>query len=217
MTKIQITLKVLTKDDAIYSGINRAIIKQLDKKFSIVSRKFTNLIGSYIEKSITASPEYNEIIYGRLRTELGIRDPQQQLDGIIKVIQGSTTVKATKLQERSKQIMGKITIKSVLGDFSDVLGSGLGRYTSERGEDIPWLQWLLFEGDKSVVRNYSIKFGFPKYSRTGDAIMSGNIGQGWGVPSQFAGTLGNNFITKAIDASIGELEQQMVNTFKQGI
>lgn len=67
-----------------------------------------------------------------------------------------------------------------------------------RGYQLPWLKWLLVEGTKPIVKNYAVKFGPNKSSRTGMAVMV-NSSSNWSVPSEFAGTISSNWISRAID------------------
>ena len=77
------------------------------------------------------------------------------------------------------------------------------------------MKWLLTLGDAVIVRDYEVKAGFPKSSRTGDKIMV--KGSGWRVPPEHAGSEGNNFITRAIDEALPEIEKQMMHLFKMGL
>jgi hypothetical protein len=70
---------------------------------------------------------------------------------------------------------------------------------TEKGESLPWLEWLLLKGNDKIIQDYSITYINNSYrSRTGSAIMVSNP-NGWRVPVNFAGTEDNNWTTRAIN------------------
>jgi hypothetical protein len=88
--------------------------------------------------------------------------------------------------------------------------------TDSKGYSLPWLKWLLFEGSKPLIKNYSVKFGSNKRSRTGQAIMISS-NKNWKVPSEFAGTVTNNWITRAIDRASDKILQDIQNIIESNL
>lgn len=64
---------------------------------------------------------------------------------------------------------------------------------------IPWLHWLLIAGTEARIDGYHISFGNynTNNSRSGKAIMK--INYSWVTPPEFAGTINDNFITRALE------------------
>jgi len=60
--------------------------------------------------------------------------------------------------------------------------------------------------------NYEIVIGPNKYSRTGYAIMKPASGS-WSVPSEFAGTITDNWITRAIQTSETDINNLLRKIF----
>ncbi|NCA31122.1 MAG: hypothetical protein EBS93_10465 [Chitinophagia bacterium] len=90
-------------------------------------------------------------------------------------------------------------------DYADVLSSDDALVIDNlRGYNLPWLEWLLLEGNKIIVRKQQVEFGPNIASRTGNAIMRPS-NKSWRVPSEFAGTITNNWITRAIDNSESQI------------
>jgi hypothetical protein len=77
---------------------------------------------------------------------------------------------------------------------------------------LPWLQWLLLEGNATIVRNYTVSFGPNRFSRTGFALMRPSL-QSWKVPSEFAGTINDNWITRAIDGAESNIQKLLDGAF----
>ena len=216
MSNIRSSLKVITKNKKIERDINKAIIQKMGSRFNSIARRLTISLKKQLDLSIRSAPEYNDILYGNLRTELGVIDPQTDLERMISVIVSGVHVHSEKLRIVSGKVFGKIKIEAVLSDFSDVFNSGIGEYVTARGETIPWLKWILAEGDKVIIRDFGVSFGFPEISRTGDAIMRASS-KGWSVPSQYSGTIENNFITRSINSSMDNIEQEMKKIFESGL
>jgi len=216
MSRMRASLKVITSNKKIEKEINDAIIQRLQSRFISVVRRLSISLKKQIDLSIRSAPEYNDILYGNLRTELGIVDPQLALEKMLSIIIAGVQVNSQKLRIVSGEVFGNIKIEAVLSDFSDVFNSGTGEYTTARGETIPWLKWILSEGDKVIVRDFGVSFGFPEISRTGDAIMRPST-KGWSVPSQYSGTIENNFITRSIRASMDTIQKEMKKIFESGL
>jgi hypothetical protein len=99
-------------------------------------------------------------------------------------------------------------------NFDDVLGNESAIVVdSVSGITLPWLEWLLLYGGKIIVKNYKVRMGSNRNSRTGMAIMVESEGNNWRVPPEFAGILTNNWVTRAInkldDKIISILESEL--------
>jgi hypothetical protein len=91
-------------------------------------------------------------------------------------------------------------------DFSDVLYSSYAelKYSSKKNA-LPWLEWLLLRGSVPIIKEHEIVIGPNRRSRTGLAVMKQKDGQTWSVPKRYSGTIGDNWITRAIDSSNSEI------------
>lgn len=76
----------------------------------------------------------------------------------------------------------------------DLLELQDGIVTTEKGEDLPWLSWLLTKGDDIIIADYHIQFGVFAASRSGGAIMVPSLE--WAVPPEYAGVEGDNWLTR---------------------
>ena len=78
--------------------------------------------------------------------------------------------------------------------------AGLLRAPSAYTQKLPWLRWLLLEGDKTIISNgeYAIHFE-PGKGRSGLALMvKRKNASRWRIPPEHAGTLRNNWITRIL-------------------
>jgi hypothetical protein len=82
-------------------------------------------------------------------------------------------------------------------DAGGVIGLDIAKI-NDKGYSLPWLQWLLFEGNEVLIKNYKVEFRPNPNSRSGLAIMKPSSSSSWRVPPEFVGSEENNWITRAI-------------------
>ena len=137
MSSIRASLKLITTPKKIEQEINKIIIKRFDTRFRNIGSKLTKILRTTIEQAITSSHVYSDVISGGLKTELGVVDPQTHLDQMVSIISSSTHVTTSRLRVVSGSVVGNMTAKAVLSDFSDVFNAGIGVYTTLKGDVIP--------------------------------------------------------------------------------
>lgn len=206
--------------------------KYLTARFQGFAQRSLVAIRDQVTQSLVSSRHHVSLISGTLRAQFGIVNPAPLLTAIIDAIRESVSAKVI---PPSGDNFGGVEFGAFRADFSDALNSGVATYktTGSRrfpgGVTLPWLQWLLFEGDRVVIPNYDIlvagaaspagytrrKVGRFASSRTGGAIMvkrdyvgksryhasQGRMGSGWRVPPEYAGTASRNWLTEAADAA----------------
>lgn len=162
----------------------------------VIKKELPNIVA----KSIQASPEYDSIMSGNLQYELGIPDPNNKLFGLIEIWSKNIEFSYKKPSISGNKIRSSFSASMIKIDFSDVLFSEYA-YVQDtvRGYSLPWLEWLLLYGNTTIIPNYQVVIGPNINSRTGNAIMR-NVNQGfWKVPAEFAGTISDNWITRALE------------------
>lgn len=203
-------LNILTPEAEIKRLILEEIKQQLKFKWSSLRLKLENAFKDYIELVIRESDFYNNLLTGKLKTELGIVDPSLTMSQIIDALKSTTIINIGDIKIDGDKLQSIITFNAVPDDFGVVLSVPLAKYTSinVKGVEtiVPWLFWVLFGGAEPIVYNYKIVFNQPYFSRTNDAIMRKKDGGTWSVPSQFAGTQHDNFIFNALNNNIPQLE-----------
>jgi hypothetical protein len=130
------------------------------------------------------------------------------IEEIISVVSSNMEISYTPVSVVNGRIVaGGYTIKILRSDFNDVLSIQDTSYATTNGVIIPWLNWLLYSGDSAVIYGYRIEFDphNKASSRTG-AVMVKDPGGRWGVPTQYAGTQKDNFLTRALIPLEDEIE-----------
>jgi hypothetical protein len=208
---MNISFKLLENDQTIYKKILESLINDLDKYISSNINKVKTQLPNLIFLTITQSDTYRAIVSGDLRLELGILDPVSKVDGLLNIWSKNIAYNYTKPTIQGNKIKSNLTVQMIKSDFSDVLGSDYALvYDSVRGYSLPWLEWLLLDGQKTIIKNYEVIIGPNPRSRTGLAVMS-ESSKSWSVPSEFAGTISDNWITRSIDSA----EESILNLFEE--
>ena len=199
-------LKLLESNNQISQNILRALLPDIADYLKDVANYIKTNLPPVIENAIINSPEYQSILNGQLQYEFGIPDPGQKLAGLLNLWTKNIEVLYNEPAISGNRIKGSFSVNMIKIDFSDVLYSEYAVVVDNlRGYTLPWLEWLLLEGNKTIIQNYNIFVGPSRCSRTGMAIMK-ESSSSWRVPSQFAGTISDNWITRAIDKSEAEIQ-----------
>ena len=82
-------------------------------------------------------------------------------------------------------------------NYNNLFSLSVAEQMTAKGASLPWLQWLLTLGQQIIVANFGVEYGAGK-GRSGGGYMSVDY-RPFKVNSQYAGTVDDNFITRAID------------------
>lgn len=208
--KISIHFDLLTPIEKIRSDILSLSIKHLNKRLfrASVQNMLIQKTQNAIYSSLIRQPEYIEMVnpQGRLRAELGVVDSSQAINRLVQTwIESVELTTETLTHQGDKKISGGMQITAIQADFEDVIRQNWASYVTEKGVEIPWLEWLLLNGVEILITtHFPIRHPkFAKYSRTNtNTIMVKTKGRGWGVPARYAGTLRNNYCTRAIEEAL---------------
>lgn len=179
---------------------NKRVIKEIVKKVKSKAEKIKSTIRERVKEavreSLMATPEYQSILGGKLKAELGIPQSDTRIITIIDTWVNNISVK---IKTGSSPFLA-IDIGIIKDDYGDVLSLPAAQYTykSKRGQgEIPWLKWLLLEGDRRIITKYEFS-SQTRGSRTGMGIMISKNRGSWQVPPEFSGTSVDNFATRAL-------------------
>jgi hypothetical protein len=197
---MKISIKLLDSNAVIGTKILSAIISQLQPAFTKTQQSLQQVLPKIVKEALILEPEYASLLSGQLRSELGIPDADSKIDQIFNAWSNNVVVQSRAITMKGSGLSGGFSINVIKSDFSDVLSLPASVVVdSVSGSIIPWLQWLLLEGNQILIRDYKLKMGSNPRSRTGNAIMVSSTKDNWRVPPQFAGTINNNWVTRAID------------------
>jgi len=195
------TVELIQTDTFIQKGLNKQLLPLIDKLIKTASTKAKSGIQRLLRSAILRQPEVESVLGGQLRLEFGLPDGSRRIDDILNTWISNVELKTNISSIKRGRIVAGFSIFAIKSDYSDVLNLSSAVLTTEKGQALPWLNWLLLEGDRVIVRDYNISFSpqFSNASRTGGAVMIEDDGGRWRVPPEFSGVQGNNFVTRALD------------------
>ena len=193
-------------DGGFASDFNSNIVKEITKKVKreslAIKTNITDQLRKAVREALVSTPEYQSILRGKLKAELGIPNSSSRIMAVIDTWVNNIFVTV----KTGTTPLLLIDIGIIKGDYADVLSLPEAQYTykSKRGQgEIPWLRWLLLEGDKRIITRYEFSNN-PRGSRTGMGIMKKKEKGSWQVPPEFSGTSVDNFATRAL-GNIGNI------------
>lgn len=174
--------------------------KQVKKLFNIAQPKIEKDLRTKLADAIRAQPEYSSLKGGELRYNFGIAD-SSIIDNIVDRFVNSITVATNIVNTNSTTIDAELVFSIVAADdLDEILSSADASIITEKGDSLPWLNWLLIRGNDTIILTHKILITPSPYSRTGQAIMIPSKAGTWRVPPRYIGTLDNNWITRAISS-----------------
>ena len=209
---MKLSFSILDKSAAIEQKILKALTQEIKKTFN--AKNTISEIQNLVIGAIQTSPEYQSMVGGILQAELGIPDPVSRLSRLLDIWIANTRVSFSAPVASGSKINGQLKIEMIKADLSDVNGSDISFVIdANTGKSVYWLEWLTLAGDKTIIKNYDVILGPNRRSRTGFAIMRQVAGGRWKVPSEFAGTINNNWITRSIDSVADKIENLLERAF----
>lgn len=144
-----------------------------------------------------------DIAKNSLKKQFGLTDSEAvaSVDLIIESVVNS--VQVVLIQSRRLDLVTSFNIQILPQTLISNLANTI-YYTSDRsGSEIRWLEWLLLRGLEITVYGWSQKLSNNPKSRAGGTMIEN--GGFYRVDSRFAGTVDDNFLTRAITESNDEI------------
>lgn len=222
---MNVSIRLLESDIQIARKLNNVAIRKLLRAFSSVSvvSQIQSIVQSYVITAIKETRVWQSLLNGGkegLDAHFGIPRGQLQdrLTNILDIWSKEIIVKPQNVKRRPRTFAISYKFYAIRSDWSAVLASPAGitinNSRKNKGQSLPWLQWLLVDGDRLVISEYQIDFNnYPK-SRSGKAYMK--PGLSWQVPPEYGPfNINNNFITIAMNelAQNKNFRKEIANIF----
>ena len=183
-------IRILESNAQIQKMIEQGLRKDAHKMISQSISRIKSRITPIIRTALSTCPEIQSLSGGKLAADFGLTDdPSGQ---IVSAIVASLNVRPRKGNARE---IGGVIVELQPTSFSNLLGLSSAEQEIDGGS-IPWLSWLLTQGDTIILAGYGVEYG--DYGRSGQARMNRSFAP-FKVDSSYSGTAENNFITRAID------------------
>lgn len=210
---MKFSLKLVEKNNDITKSILQALKKEVEKVIKKSLPKMTIDIKQIVKESLMNEPEYSSLKSGTLRAELGIANISD-VDNVIDAMADTLNISFQSIKITNSGLSGGFTLTMIKSDnISGIISSDSANVIDkDRGYSLPWLEWLLLKGNGSIVQNYSVNYTNSLRSRSGMALMIESKND-WKIPTNFAGTIDNNWTTRAIS----KIESQIIKTIQNNI
>lgn len=209
---MNISVNLLESNSQIRLLILNGIISELKQVIAKSIPRISSDLKDIIKQALKEEPEYQSLVSGKLKAEFGI-PRSSDVDLVVDAIVNTLEVHQDALVISSYGIKGGFTIDMMRStDMGGVIYTDIASSIDASGYAIPWLEWLLLKNNQILVKNYSVQYGNNTKSRSGMAIMIKSE-ENWRVPPEFAGSINNNWTTRAIE----RIESKVYNIIKQHI
>lgn len=213
---MNISLNLIDTNAEIEKKILTALISVINQGFNQARPKIIEQLQKMVREAIVSEPEYQSLLSGQLKYELGI-DDSSKIQNIIDIWISNVDVQIQPVRITGSQLSGQISISMIKEDYSDVLSSVSASITdSNTGSVVPWLYWLLLGGGDILVQDYAVKIGPNPRSRTGNAIMVSSP-QNWRMPAQYVGVADDNWVYRAISKLDSKIENMMQTELEKSL
>lgn len=201
-----ITLKLVETDKSIQGKIKAQFANFLNLTLRRRTRKIVEEIKGRLPVWLNDSPTIRELSrgtgVGTLGAQFGLYKgtETQAIEAIIDTVVASMDVEMSPINKRT--LAGGVSIGIVPATFQDLLNLPEG-HVIDGDTDLHWLKWLLKEGPRIIVKEYSYR------TKAGAGRSGGGFMEKRGffrVPPEYAGTVEDNFITKALSGVDKERE-----------
>jgi len=176
--------------------LNKHIVSQIE---SIKKAIKSGLLIKYRQDKTT-----NALIFGPLNAHFGFVAGRENyiVYKILETMINNIEYEFKPFRVSGSKFNGGLTIKILKEGFEDLLSLDVAE-TDNKGELLPWLDWLLNRGSSIIIQDFHISFSVRKnfaFSRSHQAIMVPN--GTWRVPGEFSGTPRKNWLTKVLTSNI---------------
>lgn len=209
---MRLEIKLVDSESQIRKLILDALKQDVQMTINKSMHKISEDIKALVKSALMAEPEYSSLVGGQLKAEFGI-ESSSSVDSAVDSMVATISLTQNTIKVTNTGLSGGFTLTMMKSDnMGGVINNKEAQSLDSKGYSLPWLEWLLFRNNEILVRNYKVKFGQNPYSRSGMAIMTPSDSD-WRVPPAFAGSIENNWTTRAID----RVESQVINTIIQTI
>ena len=184
----------------------------LTKARPVIQNRISNLLRTAIEGSLTI----RSLKGGKLQVDFGLTDgaASAATADIVNAVVSSVNVFFQK--SRRGKTLGSLVIQIDPATISAVVQASPHGIYDSNGHQITWLDWLMTKGTQVVVEDFEVvsTVNYDDRSRSGGGFMLPTNGV-FRVDPEFAGTPGDNFITRAIIANGPNIRRIIQEEFRR--
>ena len=210
-------LKLVTTPSQFAAKVQFLAAEPIDRILTKVQPVIQNRISNLLRTAIEGSLTIRSLKGGKLQVDFGLTDgaASAATADIVNAVVSSVNVFFQK--SRRGKTLGNLVIQIDPATISAVVQTSTtnGIYNSN-GHQITWLDWLMTKGTQVVVEDFEVvsTVDYDDRSRSGGGLMLPTGGV-FRVDPEFAGTPGDNFITRAIIANGPNIRRIIQEEFRR--
>lgn len=180
--------------------------KIIQKNIPSINRNLKETVKQLVYRRLVSNVP---LITGREYHEIGVPDINDRILGILRVVADNISVKV--LPDKN---LFRITIDILKEEYYEELLNLPEAVFTYRNGRLEWLRWLLLEGTNPILDGYYYLDRNSINSRTGRGLTVRSY-QSWSVPPNIAGIPENNFITRALQNILKDIELSIEQDIKR--
>jgi len=194
-------IEITTSPSEFKKMVMQAIADHINSIAIKIAADVTETIKPLVYDAVHDCHEMQALRSSDLRAAMGLNPPQARdvSKQIAESVSSSLIVESGKVTPKNLSTMISIYVQPAGLDNVLSVGGSTVNYTSTEGKQvtIPWLDWLLTEGDRILVSGFSLELGQGLGRSWGGRMVETPTGS-WRIEPQYAGTLTDNFVTRAL-------------------
>lgn len=198
-------------DNKIVAAVDKQINAKISKVLPLIASSVKPEVSSVILRVLLQSPTVNSLLSGKLKDDFGLfgNVVNTTVNNILTVISEGVNVKLEKSKTAGSIVTTTLEILPY-ADFDKII-SVAGGSIPARGGNVDWLEWLLTRGTQVVIGDFWLFEHAKGFTRSGGSSIMKKIQNKprdpFRVDPNFAGTIDDNFITRAIQSASDELSK----------
>ena len=181
--------------------MDKELEARVRKMIASSRRKIRLHLKPMVFQAVYDSPEMQSVRWGQLKIDFGIyTDPTTM---IAEAVADSMIIKYTP----DINYLALFTIEIQPRNHENLYNLRGAVNISEKGHIVPWLYWLLEEGDWPLISNFGVmyKAGF---GVSGGGFMAPNYNTPFRVAPEYAGVFEDNFISRALNRNYKKMQDK---------
>ena len=210
-------LRLVTTPSQFAATVQFLVAPEVDEILTKAKPAIQNRISNLLRTAIEGSLTIRSLKGGQLQVDFGLTDgaADAATRDIVNAVVSAVNVFFQK--SRRAKTLGKLVIQIDPAIVSTAVQTSTtnGIYNSN-GNQITWLDWLMNKGTQVVIEGFEVvsTTNYDERSRSGGGFMLPTGGV-FRVAPEFAGTAGDNFITRAIIANGPNIRKIIQEEFRR--
>lgn len=221
-------MKILESNSQIADMIMKEFLRQLHEELTIKASEISARIKAKNIEIWKKTDTYWSLLNGTLNHEFGFKKgtAEGKVNAVLDAMSKSIGVIPVKFKKRGLDYVGLriyVLRRSIPDDifhmeeakvqtdeeketkFSNDFaqfsgGSSIDGSNTTITRELPWLNWLLREGNSFIILNYRYEPVTSDRSRSGKGLMIPDDNENWKVPTEYSGTINSHWLIRALKA-----------------